>query len=148
MVEIKKKLLVIFGQAGIQAEVSARPKHIYSIYRKMVRKGVAFDQVHDVRGVRIIVPDITSCYTALGLIHNRWRPIPGEFDDYIAAPKDNFYRSLHTAVVYDDGLTWRFRYARRRCTRMLNTALQPTGAIKKAAHTTMTMSGASCGFAP
>lgn len=105
MLEIKKKLLVVFGQAGIQAEVSARPKHIYSIYRKMVRKGVDFDQVHDVRGVRVIVPDITSCYTALGLIHNRWRPIPGEFDDYIAAPKDNFYRSLHTAVVYDDGKT-------------------------------------------
>ena len=105
MLEIKKKLLTVFGQAGIQAEVSARPKHIYSIYRKMVRKGVDFDQVHDVRGVRIIVPDVTSCYTTLGLIHNRWRPIPGEFDDYIAAPKDNFYRSLHTAVVYDDGKT-------------------------------------------
>jgi guanosine-3',5'-bis(diphosphate) 3'-pyrophosphohydrolase len=105
MLEIKKKLLTIFGQAGIQGDVSARPKHIYSIYRKMVRKGVDFDQVHDVRGVRIIVPDVTTCYTTLGLIHNRWRPIPGEFDDYIAAPKDNFYRSLHTAVVYDDGKT-------------------------------------------
>lgn len=105
MLEIKKKLLIVFGQAGIQADVSARPKHIYSIYRKMVRKGVDFDQVHDVRGVRVIVPDLTSCYTAMGLIHNRWRPIPGEFDDYIAAPKDNFYRSLHTAVLYDDGKT-------------------------------------------
>jgi guanosine-3',5'-bis(diphosphate) 3'-pyrophosphohydrolase len=105
MFEIKIKLLDIFGHAGIQADVSARPKHIYSIYRKMVRKGVDFDQVHDVRGVRVLVPDVTSCYTALGLIHNRWRPIPGEFDDYIAAPKDNFYRSLHTAVVYDDGKT-------------------------------------------
>lgn len=105
MAEIRNKLLQVFAQAGIQAEVSARPKHIYSIYRKMVRKGVTFDQVHDVRGVRIIVPDVTTCYTTLGLIHNRWRPIPGEFDDYIAAPKDNFYRSLHTAVVYDDGLT-------------------------------------------
>jgi GTP pyrophosphokinase len=105
MLEIKRKLLLVFGQVGIQSDVDARPKHIYSIYRKMVRKGVDFDQVHDVRGVRIIVPDVTSCYTALGLIHNRWRPIPGEFDDYIAAPKDNFYRSLHTAVVYDDGKT-------------------------------------------
>jgi GTP pyrophosphokinase len=105
MMEIKNKLLAVFGHAGIQADVSARPKHIYSIYRKMVRKGVDFDQVHDVRGVRVLVPDVTSCYTALGLIHNRWRPIPGEFDDYIAAPKDNFYRSLHTAVVYDDGKT-------------------------------------------
>ena len=105
MAEIRRKLQSVFSQAGIRAEISARPKHIYSIYRKMVRKGVTFDQVHDVRGVRIIVPDVTSCYTTLGLIHNRWRPIPGEFDDYVAAPKDNFYRSLHTAVVYDDGLT-------------------------------------------
>jgi len=90
---------------GIQAEISARPKHIYSIYRKMVRKGIPFDLVHDIRGVRIIVPDTTTCYTALGTIHAHWRPIPGEFDDYIAAPKDNFYRSLHTAVNYDDGNT-------------------------------------------
>ena len=60
----------------------------------MARKGVAFDQVHDVRGVRIIVSDMAACYSALGIIHNKWRPIPGEFDDYIAAPKDNFYRSF------------------------------------------------------
>ena len=99
------KLQNILGQADIQAEITARPKHIYSIYRKMARKGVAFDQVHDVRGVRIIVSDIAACYSALGIIHNHWRPIPGEFDDYIAAPKDNFYRSLHTAVNYDDGKT-------------------------------------------
>jgi GTP diphosphokinase / guanosine-3',5'-bis(diphosphate) 3'-diphosphatase len=69
----------------------------------MARKGVHFDMVHDVRGVRIIVDDVQYCYMALGVIHNTWRPIPGEFDDYIAAPKDNFYRSLHTAVIYDDG---------------------------------------------
>ena len=71
----------------------------------MVRKGIPFDLVHDVRGVRVIVDDTNSCYTALGIIHANWRPIPGEFDDYIAAPKDNFYRSLHTAVNYDDGKT-------------------------------------------
>ena len=105
MGEIREKLLDLLGQAGIEAEISARSKHIYSIYKKMARKGVPFDQVHDVRGVRILVKDIPTCYTALGFIHNKWRPIPGEFDDYIAAPKDNFYRSLHTAVVYDDGKT-------------------------------------------
>jgi GTP pyrophosphokinase len=105
MQNIRQRLVEELGKAGIQAEVSARPKHIYSIYRKMVRKGVTFDMVHDVRGVRIIVPDVTACYTALGIIHRRWRPIPGEFDDYIAAPKDNFYQSLHTAVLYDDGHT-------------------------------------------
>ncbi len=105
MQKIKNNLLSVLNLVGIQAEISARPKHIYSIYRKMVRKGIPFDLVHDIRGVRIIVPDTTTCYTALGTIHAHWRPIPGEFDDYIAAPKDNFYRSLHTAVNYDDGNT-------------------------------------------
>jgi guanosine-3',5'-bis(diphosphate) 3'-pyrophosphohydrolase len=105
MNEIRDHLQYVLSQAGIQAEISARHKHIYSIYRKMSRKGVDFDQVHDVRGVRIIVPDVQACYYGLGIIHNHWRPIPGEFDDYIAAPKDNFYRSLHTAVNYDDGKT-------------------------------------------
>ncbi len=102
---IKRNLQEVLARAGLEAEISARPKHIYSIYRKMVRKGVTFDMVHDVRGVRIIVPDVKDCYTALGIIHQRWRPIPGEIDDYIAAPKDNFYQSLHTAVIYDDGRT-------------------------------------------
>jgi guanosine-3',5'-bis(diphosphate) 3'-pyrophosphohydrolase len=105
MVQIKDKLEAVLSQDGIKADVSARPKHIYSIYRKMVRKGVAFDMVHDIRGVRVIVEDTPACYSALGIIHANWRPIPGEFDDYIAAPKDNFYRSLHTAVNYDDGRT-------------------------------------------
>jgi GTP pyrophosphokinase len=103
MLSIKEKLVDILRQSGIQADISARPKHIYSIYRKMVRKNVPFDRVTDVRGVRVIVPDEPSCYAALGYIHAHWRPIPGEFDDYIAGPKDNFYRSLHTAVMYDDG---------------------------------------------
>ena len=102
---IQNNLLRVLEQAGIPADVSARPKHIYSIYRKMKRKGIAFEMVHDVRGIRIIVPDVPSCYATLGIIHTHWRPIPGEFDDYIAAPKDNFYRSLHTAVNYDDGKT-------------------------------------------
>ncbi|MCK4976438.1 MAG: bifunctional (p)ppGpp synthetase/guanosine-3',5'-bis(diphosphate) 3'-pyrophosphohydrolase, partial [Anaerolineales bacterium] len=105
MQEIKKKLVDCLSQAGIEADVSSRPKHIYSIYKKMVRKDVPFDLVFDVRGVRIIVPEVPDCYSALGVIHTHWRPIPNEFDDYIAVPKDNFYRSLHTAVVYDDGQT-------------------------------------------
>lgn len=97
-----KKLLI---DNNIKGEISGRPKHIYSIYRKMARKGVPFSMLYDVRGVRVIVPDVPACYVTLGLIHTHWRPIPGEFDDYIAVPKDNFYRSLHTAVVYDDGQT-------------------------------------------
>jgi guanosine-3',5'-bis(diphosphate) 3'-pyrophosphohydrolase len=100
---IKTKLAAFLDQAGIQADISARPKHIYSIYKKMVRKDIPFDMVYDIRGVRIIVPDIPACYSALGVIHTHWRPVPGEFDDYIASPKDNFYQSIHTAVVYDDG---------------------------------------------
>ncbi len=105
MNDIIDHLTEMIGQQGIKAEISGRPKHIYSIYRKMVRKGVQFDQVHDIRGVRIIVADIPSAYSTLGVIHTHWRPIPGQFDDYIAVPKDNFYQSLHTAVLYDDGKT-------------------------------------------
>jgi GTP pyrophosphokinase len=90
---------------NIDADVSGRPKHIYSIYKKMERKEVGFDEVYDVRAVRVIVRDQPTCYHALGVIHNLWRPIPGQFDDYIATPKDNFYQSLHTAVVYEDGKT-------------------------------------------
>ena len=99
---IKENLLKILAGNNIKAEISGRPKHIYSIYRKMTQKGKPFDLVRDVRAVRLIVQDVPSCYAALGVIHTHWRPIPGEFDDYIAAPKDNFYQSLHTAVIYDD----------------------------------------------
>lgn len=101
--EIINELKNILAQHNIELEISGRPKHIYSIYRKMQQKGKSFDLVRDLRAVRLIVPDVPSCYATLGLIHTRWRPIPGEFDDYIAAPKDNFYQSLHTAVIYDDG---------------------------------------------
>ena len=99
---IKTNLLKLLESHNIKAEISGRPKHIYSIYKKMTQKGKPFDLVRDVRAVRLIVPDIPSCYAALGVIHTHWRPIPGEFDDYIAAPKDNFYQSLHTAVIYED----------------------------------------------
>lgn len=90
-------------EGRIKAEISGRTKHIYSIYQKMVQKDKAFENVMDLRGIRLIVNDIPACYGALGIIHTHWRPIPNEFDDYIAAPKDNFYQSLHTAVIYSDG---------------------------------------------
>jgi len=105
MGDIINNLQKVMTHANIQAEISCRPKHIYSIYNKMSRKGISFDQIHDVRGVRIIVQGIPACYTTLGVIHTHWKPISGEFDDYISVPKDNFYQSLHTAVVYDDGKT-------------------------------------------
>jgi GTP diphosphokinase / guanosine-3',5'-bis(diphosphate) 3'-diphosphatase len=100
IVESLKKL---FEEHAIKVEITGRPKHIYSIYKKMQEKDKAFEMVRDVRAVRLIVPDVAATYTTLGLIHTHWRPIPGEFDDYIAAPKDNFYQSLHTAVIWDDG---------------------------------------------
>jgi guanosine-3',5'-bis(diphosphate) 3'-pyrophosphohydrolase len=100
--DIKENLAKLLESNNIKAEISGRPKHIYSIYKKMQKKDKAFDMVRDVRAVRLIVPDVPSCYAALGVIHTTWRPIPGEFDDYIAAPKDNYYQSLHTAVFYDD----------------------------------------------
>lgn len=105
MQKITHGLNSLLERSGIRSEVIGRPKHIYSIYRKMHRKGVPFEMVFDVRGVRVVVPDIQTCYAALGVIHTHWRPIPNEFDDYIASPKDNFYQSLHTAVVFDDGGT-------------------------------------------
>jgi len=103
--EIVKRLSELLTQNKIVAEVNGRPKHIYSIYQKMHEKGLAFEALHDVRAVRIIVEDVPTCYSVLGLIHTHWPPIPGEFDDYIAVPKDNFYQSLHTSIKYDDGRT-------------------------------------------
>jgi GTP pyrophosphokinase len=109
-------------QHGISAEVTGRPKHIYSIWNKMQRNNIPFDQIHDVRAVRVLVKDrsesvvdnmlstekqeqqaIADCYQVLGIVHHLWNPIPGEFDDYVATPKDNFYQSLHTTVVNDEG---------------------------------------------
>ncbi|MDP3421481.1 MAG: bifunctional (p)ppGpp synthetase/guanosine-3',5'-bis(diphosphate) 3'-pyrophosphohydrolase [Thiobacillus sp.] len=84
---------------GIEAEVTGRPKHIASIVNKMRRKRLSFEQLYDIRAVRVLVKHEIDCYTVLGLVHNLWQPIPGEFDDYISQPKSNDYRSLHTAVI-------------------------------------------------
>jgi len=90
---------------GIDALVVGRAKHIYSIWRKMKSKGVLFDQVYDVRAVRVVVDTLAECYAALGVIHTTWTHIPSEFDDYIANPKENGYQSIHTAVTASDGRT-------------------------------------------
>jgi GTP pyrophosphokinase len=87
----------------VKAEVSGRPKHIFSIWKKMKGKKVDFDELYDVRAFRVIVDDIKDCYTVLGILNNLWTPIPKEFDDYISRPKANGYKSLHTVVIVDDG---------------------------------------------
>src|SRR5688572_25566839 len=92
-------------ELGIQAEITGRPKHIYSIWNKMRTKQLDFSQLYDVRALRVIVPQVKDCYTALGVVHNLWQPIPKEFDDYISRPKGNLYQSLHTAVIGPGGKT-------------------------------------------
>jgi GTP pyrophosphokinase len=96
-------LQVGLREAGIEAELSGRPKHIFSIHKKMVRKRAEFGEIYDVHALRVLVEDVRECYAALGVVHSLWRPIPGQFDDYIAMPKNNMYQSLHTAVVALDG---------------------------------------------
>ena len=102
---VRKTLSRELARHGIAAEVSGRPKHIYSIWRKMQKKRLAFQQLYDLRAVRVMVDDVASCYAALGIVHALWAPVPSEFDDYIARPKANDYRSLHTAVVGPEGRT-------------------------------------------
>jgi GTP pyrophosphokinase len=91
--------------AGVETEIAGRPKHIYSIWNKMRTKGLDFSEVYDVRALRVIVGSPKDCYTALGVVHDLWRPIPKEFDDYISRPKGNMYQSLHTAVIGPAGKT-------------------------------------------
>ena len=98
-----EKLSDALAGAEIEAEVKGRPKHIFSIWKKMQRKGLDFHQLFDVRAVRVLVDDLPDCYSALGLVHTLWQPIPGEFDDYITTPKGNNYQSLHTAVADPEG---------------------------------------------
>lgn len=92
-------------QVGVKAEITGRPKHIYSIWNKMRTKGLDFEQLYDVRAIRVIVPEVKDCYAVLGVVHNLWQPIPREFDDYISRPKGNLYQSLHTAVIGPGGKT-------------------------------------------
>jgi GTP pyrophosphokinase len=97
--ELKTVLATAMQGAGIEAVVEARPKHIFSIWKKMQTKQLAFEQLMDIRAARVLVNNLADCYGALGVVHSLWQFIPGEFDDYIATPKDNLYRSIHTAVI-------------------------------------------------
>ena len=101
--EVKSTLQEQLWNNGINAEITGRPKHIFSIWRKMQRKNKRLEEIFDVRAVRILVDSIADCYAALGVVHNIWAYLPGEFDDYIANPKDNDYQSLHTALIGPEG---------------------------------------------
>jgi len=101
--ELKSLLQGELRAAGIEAVINGRPKHIYSIWRKMQAKQLAFEQLMDIRAARVLVTTVAECYAALGVVHSLWQFIPGEFDDYIATPKDNLYRSIHTAVIGPGG---------------------------------------------
>jgi GTP pyrophosphokinase len=102
---LAEELRRLLGSHGIEAHVSGRAKHIYSIWRKMQSKQLGMDQVYDMRAVRVLVDNLASCYAALGVVHTEYRHIPSAFDDYIAVPKENGYRSIHTAVIGPDGKT-------------------------------------------
>ncbi|MDH4046592.1 MAG: bifunctional (p)ppGpp synthetase/guanosine-3',5'-bis(diphosphate) 3'-pyrophosphohydrolase [Gammaproteobacteria bacterium] len=103
--EVTGRLRAELAENGIVADITGRPKHIFSIWRKMQRKGIGLDRIFDIRAVRVLVGNVKDCYTALGIVHNLWSYLPGEFDDYIAHPKDNNYQSLHTAVIGPNGQT-------------------------------------------
>lgn len=102
--QVKVLVLDTLAKNGIEAQLSGRAKHIYSIWRKMQHKGIGFSQVYDIRAIRVLVGEPRDCYAVLGIVHGLWRNIPNEFDDYIANPKENGYRSLHTAVIGPGGM--------------------------------------------
>ena len=103
IVRATAELRTALATAGIAAEIAGRPKHIYSIWKKLQRKGDDFAALYDIRALRVLVADVAACYAALGVVHTLWPPLPSEFDDYIARPKGNRYQSLHTAVIGPEG---------------------------------------------
>ncbi len=128
---VRTDLTQALSEAGLQFEISGRAKHIYSIWRKMQRKGIGFSQVHDIRALRILVDDIRDCYHTLGIVHGMWRNIPNEFDDYVASPKENGYRSLHTAVIGPEGkVCLKCKFVHEICTRKRSWASVRTGGTR------------------
>ncbi|MDO8703444.1 MAG: GTP diphosphokinase [Sulfuricaulis sp.] len=129
-----KRLTRELHQAGVAAEVTGRPKHIFSIWRKMQQKGRDFERIFDLRAVRVLVDDIRDCYAALGVVHSLWQHIPGEFDDYIATPKENNYRSIHTAVIGPEGKTVEVQIRTREMHRLSEFGVAAHWRYKEGAH--------------
>jgi len=119
-----------FEELGIKAEVGGRPKHLWSIYEKMIVKGRSFEEIHDLVGIRVLVENVRDCYAALGSIHAVWKPVQGRFKDYVAMPKFNLYQSLHTTVIGPQGKQVNSKSAHMTCIVEQNTALLPIGTTK------------------
>lgn len=98
-----ERIVRVLEEAGVSASVRGRAKHFYSIWQKMERSNITFEEIHDVLGFRVIVPTLRACYETLGIVHSEWKPVPGRFKDYIAMPKPNMYQSLHTTVIGPEG---------------------------------------------
>ena len=134
--------------AGIDAELQGRPKHIYSIWKKMQRKSAEFGEIYDVYAIRLLVDEVRDCYAALGTVHALWRPIPGQFDDYIAVPKNNLYQSLHTAVIALDGKPLEIQIRTHAMHQVsARSASRPTGGTRRAPRPSATTTRSSPGCA-